>query len=61
MNEDPYAKAFINRVGQLVIQGQPEGMRDCAYINLEDWAEIRRQADAAVLDHVESLVREYLP
>ena len=61
MNEDPYAKAFINKVGQLVIQGQPEGMSDCAYINLEDWAEIRRQADKAVLAYVERLVQEYLP
>jgi len=61
MKEDPYAKAFISKAGQLVIQGQPSGMRDCAYINLEDWAEIRKQADAALLEYVEDLVKEYLP
>ena len=61
MKEDPYAKAFISKAGQLVIQGRPKGIRDSAYISLEDWAEIRKQADAAVLAYVESLVREYLP
>ena len=62
MNNDREPKAFINEVGQLVIQGLPEGMRDDrAYIALEDWDDIRRQADGAILDYAERLLREYLP
>ena len=61
MSEELEPRVFINRVGQLVIPGQPSGDRDVAFIALEDWAEIRRQADAAIRDYAEKLVRECLP
>ena len=58
MNDDLEPRVRIIPGGQLVIQGEIEGMRDdCAYINLEDWAEIRGQADAAIRRYAEALLQ----